>query len=147
MRKAPAMFKKLLVPVDLSDMPMMKASLDAAKSLATVWGSEVRLAYVMPFVPSSYLEYVPADFDTNEKDRSQAELTKLAEELDLAPGKVSTVVRKGGVYHEVLAEAEQTHCDLIIVSSHWPTLVTYLTGSHATNIVRHANCSVLVLRS
>ena len=27
-----------------------------------------------------------------------------------------------------------------------PTLATYLIGSHATNIVRHANCSVLVVR-
>lgn len=147
MRKAPAMFKKLLVPVDLSDMPMMKASLDAAKSLAAVWGSEVRLAYIMPFVPSSYLEYVPADFDRSEKERAQAELTALGEALSLAPGKVSTVIRQGGVYHEVLSEAGEAHCDLILVSSHWPTLVTYLTGSHATNIVRHANCSVLVLRT
>lgn len=141
------MFKKLLIPVDLSDMPMMKASLDAAKSLATVWGSEVRLAYIMPLVPSSYLEYVPADFDNSEKERSNVELSKLADDLALAPGKVSSVIRQGGVYHEVLTEAGEAQCDLIVVSSHWPTLVTYLTGSHATNIVRHANCSVLVLRT
>lgn len=146
-RKAPAMFKKLLVPVDLSDLPMMKASLDAAKSLAANWGAEIRLAYIMPYVPASYLEYVPADFDKTEKTRAAGELDKLAAELGLPAGKVTSVIRQGGVYHEVLAEASDCLADLIVVSSHWPTLVTYLTGSHATNIVRHANCSVLVLRT
>ena len=144
--KGPAMFKKLLVPVDLSDLPMMKASLDTAKTLAKTWDAEVRLVYVMPFVPASYLEYVPGDFESNERQRSKDELAVLAKDLGLAEGKVTTAIRQGGVYHEVLAEAGETLCDLIVVSSHWPTMVTYLTGSHATNIVRHASCSVLVLR-
>jgi nucleotide-binding universal stress UspA family protein len=141
------MFKKLLVPVDLSDLPMMKASLDAARALATGWNAELRLMHVMPYMPASYLEYVPADFDQNEKLRVAGELAVIGKELGLPPERVTTVVRQGGVYHEVLDEAAASLCDLIVVSSHWPTLVTYLTGSHATNIVRHASCSVLVLRS
>ena len=51
-----------------------------------------------------------------------------------------------GKLPEVLAEAEEAHADLIVCGSHWPTLVTYLIGSHATSIVRHASCSVLVVR-
>ncbi|MCA3660220.1 MAG: universal stress protein, partial [Methylobacterium sp.] len=57
------MFKKLLVPVDLGDEAMAKASLDAAKALAEPWGAEVRLLHVRPILPSAYLEYVPADFE------------------------------------------------------------------------------------
>ena len=140
------MFHKLLVPVDLSDLPMTKAALDAAKELSRAWNAEVRLLHVMPFVPATYLEYVPGDFEAVERKRADEDLQKIVAELGLPAGKVSTAVRQGGVYHEVLAEAGESLCDLIVVSSHWPTLVTYLTGSHATNIVRHANCSVLVLR-
>jgi hypothetical protein len=50
------------------------------------------------------------------------------------------------VYHEVLAEADAWGADLIIVGSHSPSMGTYLLGSNAQKIVRHANCSVLVVR-
>ncbi len=36
--------------------------------------------------------------------------------------------------------------DLIVVGSHRPNWSTYLIGSNAANIVRHAQCSVLVMR-
>ena len=55
-------------------------------------------------------------------------------------------VEAGGVFAEVLAEADACHADLIVTGSHWPTLATYLIGSHATSIARHAHCSVLVVR-
>jgi nucleotide-binding universal stress UspA family protein len=140
------MFTKLLVPLDLGDMKLSKAALDKAKGLAKDWGAEVRLVNVMPIVPSTYLEYVPADFEQGEKSRVTAEVRAIADGLGLPPGKASIAVRSGGVYHEVLAEAEECKADLIVCGSHWPTLATYLVGSHATNIVRHATCSVLVVR-
>ncbi|CAN1545265.1 UspA Universal stress protein UspA and related nucleotide-binding proteins [Rhabdaerophilaceae bacterium] len=140
------MFKKLLVPVEFGDEAMSASSFKAAKALAGPWGAEVRLVHVRPIVPSSYLEYVPADFDSRERASALKELEGMAAKLGSSAEKVSFAVRSGGVYHEVLAEAEESKADLIVVSSHWPTLVTYLTGSHATNIVRHAQCSVLVIR-
>ena len=36
--------------------------------------------------------------------------------------------------------------DLIVIGSHRPAMSTYLLGSNAKTIVRHAKCSVLVLR-
>ena len=36
--------------------------------------------------------------------------------------------------------------DLIVVGSHRPAMATYLLGSNASTIVRHAPCSVLVVR-
>lgn len=141
------MFSKLLVPVDLSDMALTKAALEKAKGLARGWGSELRLVYVMPIVPSTYLEYVPADFESGERERVEKELRDLATGLELPADKLSTAIRSGGVYHEVLAEAEACKADLIVCGSHWPTLATYLVGSHATNIVRHSHCSVLVVRT
>lgn len=141
------MFKSILVPVDLSDNALTKSALEAAKNLAALTGAKVRLVYVTAIVPSTYLEYVPADFESGEKARVEQELAQLSADIGLPEARVSHVVRQGGVYHEVLAEAESWKADVIVTSSHWPTLVTYLVGSHATNIVRHAHCSVLVIRS
>lgn len=140
------MFKKLLVPVDLNEAAITKSALEAAKQLAANWNADVRLLYVMPIVPASYLEYVAPEFETTEKERVETELRTMAESLGLPAGRVSTAVRHGGVYHEVVAEAGESHADLIVCGSHWPTLATYLVGSFATSIVRHASCSVLVIR-
>jgi len=37
--------------------------------------------------------------------------------------------------------------DLIVVSAHRPSMATYLLGSNAAKIVRHADCTTLVVRS
>ena len=140
------MFTKILVPLDLNDSKLAKAALDKAVALAKASNAELRLLYVMPVVPSTYLEYVPVNFEAGEKTRVEQELESLAASFDMPKEKVSTVIRNGGVYHEVLAEADACHADLIVTGSHWPTLATYLVGSFATTIVRHATCSVLVIR-
>jgi nucleotide-binding universal stress UspA family protein len=46
----------------------------------------------------------------------------------------------------VLAEAQFWGADLIIIGSHKPSIRTHLLGSNAEKIVRHANCSVMVVR-
>jgi nucleotide-binding universal stress UspA family protein len=56
------------------------------------------------------------------------------------------MVRLGSVYGEVLAEAEAIGADLVVVGSHRPSMATYLLGSNASTIVRHARSSVLVVR-
>ena len=56
------------------------------------------------------------------------------------------VVRSGTIYKEILSVAKARRCDLIIVGSHRPELRDYLMGPNAAKVVRHANCSVLVIR-
>ena len=53
----------------------------------------------------------------------------------------------GPVHHEVLEEAKEFGADLIVMSSHDPGLRTYFIGSNAAQVVRHAHCSVMVVRS
>ena len=55
-------------------------------------------------------------------------------------------MRIGGVYPEILAEAKDWGADLVVIGSHRPAMSTYLLGSNATTVVRHATCSVLVVR-
>ena len=71
----------------------------------------------------------------------------LAEAVQLPKERVTGEVRVGGIYHEILAEAAEWGADLIVVGSHRPVVSDYLLGSNAKTIVRHAVCSVLVVRS
>jgi len=42
--------------------------------------------------------------------------------------------------------AQEKGVDLIIIASHRPGLQDYFLGSTAAKVVRHAKCSVLVIR-
>ena len=138
------MFRKILVPVDLTDTELAKSSIETAVDLARASSGTVRLLNVLPETPTMLADYVPADFDEQMRRSTLDALTIVAKESG-APH-MTGAVRKGGVYHEVLEEAKEMHADLIIMSSHQPGLRTYVLGSNAAHVVRYAKCSVLVVR-
>jgi nucleotide-binding universal stress UspA family protein len=140
------MFRTILVPVDIDDVETSRPALDRALALAEWSGGTIRLIYVRSLVPVSYMEFVPPDFDKAQEENAARRLEALAKELQLPKERVSSTVTLGGVYHDVLQEAERIGADLIVVGSHRPTMATYLLGSNAASIVRHAKCSVLVVR-
>jgi nucleotide-binding universal stress UspA family protein len=141
------MFKKILVPVDLAELDFSKPALDAALSIARTDGATLRLLNVLQLLPAMMAEYLPADFDEIQQKNASEALAKLAGGLDLHPANISAAVRIGPVHHEVLEEAKEFGADLIVMSSHDPGLRTYFIGSNAAQVVRHAHCSVMVVRS
>ena len=60
--------------------------------------------------------------------------------------KIRHVVATGRIYEEILRLATQTDAGLIVVGAHKADLKDYLLGPNAARIVRHANCSVYVVR-
>jgi nucleotide-binding universal stress UspA family protein len=140
------MFRTILVPVDIDDVETSRPALDRAVALAEASGGTIRLIYVRSLVPVSFMEFVPPTFDTAQQGEAEKRLTALVQTLRLSKERVSSVVTVGGVYHDVLQEADKIGADLIVVGSHRPTMATYLLGSNAASIVRHAKCSVLVVR-
>ena len=140
------MFKRILVPVDLSDTDLAQSAIETAASLAKASGGQVRLLNVLPQTPSMLAEYVPPDFDARQRASAEEALVIIAKESGIDVGHIGVAVRQGGVYHEVLEEAKAIHADLIVMSSHRPGARTYFLGSNAGYVVRFANCSVLVVR-
>jgi len=140
------MFKHILVPVDLAETELAKAAVDTAIGMARASGGTVRIINVLPETPLMLAEYVPADFEAQQKAASEEALAIIAKECGLEAGRVTSTVRQGGIYHEVLEEAKAIDADLILMSSHRPAMRTYFLGSNAGHVVRFAKCSVLVLR-
>jgi universal stress protein G len=140
------MYKQILVPVDLSDTELAKPAIETAVTLAKSSGGSVRLVNVLPTTPVMLAEYVPPDFDMQQRKSSEEALAIVARECGLDPAHVSSAVRQGGIYHEVLEEAKTIDADLIVMSSHRPAMRTYFLGSNAGHVVRYAKCSVLVVR-
>jgi len=138
------MFKSILVPIDLADTDLAKPAIATAATLSQTWNGSVRLLNVQP--PAMLAEYVPADFDVLQRAASEEALAIVAKESGIDASRISTAVRQGGIYHEILEEAAAIKADLIVMTSHRPAMRTYFLGSNAGHVVRYAVCSVLVVR-
>lgn len=140
------MYKSILVPVDLAEADLAAPAIAAAEFFATASEGAIRLVYVRSLVPITYMEFVPADFDAGQQEEAEAKLAEIAAKVKLPPERVSAKVLVGSVHGEVLAEAEASGSDLIVVGSHEPGMLAYVIGSNASSMVRRAKCSVLVVR-
>ena len=140
------MYKKVLVPIDLADPEYVKPAIKTALMIADVADGSIRLLNVLPMTPVMLAEYVPADFDSQQRQTSEEALTIVARESGIDAPRISSVVRQGGIYHEILEEAAAMKADLIVMTSHRPAMRTYFLGSNAGHVVRYAKCSVLVVR-
>ena len=141
------MYKKILVAVEIGEDEVTQLALDAAVALAKVeHDAQLRLINVQPLVPVAFIDYIPPNFDEEMREATEKDLAVLRGKIAYPADRVSSIVRFGAVYPEVLAEADEWGADLIVVGSHRPTMATYLLGSNAKTIVRHAKCSVLIVR-
>jgi nucleotide-binding universal stress UspA family protein len=139
-------YKNILVPVDLAEPSIAKPAIEAACAMARQSSGSVRLVNVLPMTPVMLAEYVPPDFDVQQRAAAVDALAAITRECGLDNGRASGVVRQGGIYHEVLEEAAAIKADLIVMTSHRPAMRTYFLGSNAGHVVRYAKCSVLVVR-
>lgn len=142
-------YKMILVPIDIEEPKLTEDALNHAAYLAKMSQAKIRLMNVRPSIPTYYMGEHPQQLIKIQDDATnkvQKELEALASTLDVSADQVSVVVTWGSIYDEILKEAEVCGADLIVVGSRRPTMSTYLIGSNAARVVRHAKTSVLVVR-
>ncbi len=140
------MFNKILVPVDLAETELTQRALEIATELGRASNADLRIVNVQVPLPSFYLDSLPPEAGEALRAQSEEPMANIARGADFPTERLSTTFRFGTAYREVLAEADEWGADLITVGSHRPRIATHLLGSNANNIVRHAKCSVLVVR-
>jgi|SRR5208282_4718507 len=140
------MYRRVLVPIDLADVALTKPAIASAMMMAKESNGSIRLINVLPMTPVMLAEYVPPDFEAQQRASAEEAIAIVAKETGLGPEKISTVVRQGSIDREILEEAKAIKADLIVMSSHRTGLRTYFLGSNAGHVVRYATCSVLVVR-
>ena len=143
------MYKSILVPIDLGNTELAKPAIATALMMAKQSEGTIRLVNVLPLTPAMLAEYVPSDFEAQQRKASEEALALIAAEVPIEPSRVSAAVRQGAIYQEILEEANAIKADLIVMTSHRPqrpAVRTYFLGSNAGHVVRYAKCSVLVVR-
>lgn len=141
------LFHDILLPLDVADPVNADRAIEAARTIAGASGGNVHLLHVRYFMPTTYREFLPPNFDATEQKECEAALESWAEQLGLPEDRVTRTLRRGSVAPEALEEAEKRNADLIIIGSHMPSFTSKLMGSNATAMVRDAKTSVLIIRS
>ncbi len=135
------MYRHILVPIAFDeDHPPDRATALAQRLVAP--GGRISLLHVMAEVPPFAISYMPEGYGDNLRRAVQAELEALAAPL---PGG-RAYVEAGEPGRVILAWAEDNEADCIVIASHRPGLGDYLLGSTTARVVRHAACSVHVIR-
>ena len=136
------MFNNILVPIDMGHVVEGKSIIDAAIEHAAS-GAKITLLNVVEEIPNWAAINLPADIIDKSIQASKDELKAIA---NASGRKMDVEVRTGHSYNTILDVAEDKGADLIIIASHRPGLQDYFLGSTAAKVVRHATCSVLVIR-
>jgi nucleotide-binding universal stress UspA family protein len=141
------MFRNVLVPVDLSDKHSWRKALPTAIGLCEAFGAKLNLITVVPeFGLPLVGQFFPEGYE--EKLRQQAARQLKAFVAEQVPDAIPTrrIIAEGKIYQEILSAATTIEADLIVMGSHHPDLSDYLLGPNAARVMRHAACSVLVVR-
>lgn len=140
------MFKKILVPIDISQSDSGEASLVAAVDMAGKTGADLVLLNVIADIPNLVANRLPTDYLEEMQESAAKMLDDLSSKHKLKSGSYEIRTAHGQTYDEIIGAAENVGADLIVIASHRPDISDYLLGSTADKVVRHAKCSVLVMR-
>jgi len=141
------MFKDILLPIDLPNAATQARALECAVVQAKAYGARLHVMTVVPDFGSSLVgSFFPDDAEQKAIDEANKRLHAYVKASIPAGIEVQHIVAHGGVYNEILRVARDVGADLIVMASHRPELQDYLLGPNAASVVRHAACSVLVVR-
>ena len=139
----------VLCAVDVSNPHRDDNVLRAAARLAALDAAQLD---VITVVPDYGMSVVGSFFDAQHHDKAVEESRQRMHDLVTevlgkeANENVRHVVVTGNTYDEILRVAEADGAALIVIGAHQPDLRDYLLGPNAARVVRHAKCSVLVVR-
>ncbi|WP_169568037.1 universal stress protein [Sneathiella limimaris] len=141
------MFKHILLAIDLehpeSWVKMVPEAVNYAKNAeATLHVMTVTPDFGMSLVGS----FFPKDHEAKMMQEVNDKLHQFVKDNIPSDIKVQHIVGHGNAYEEILRMQKKLKCDLIIIGAHRPKMQDYLLGPNAARVVRHANCSVLVVR-
>ena len=141
------MFKNILLPIDLGEEPQSGSAVAVATELCGKFGARLNILAVVPgFGMSIVSQYFPEDFEDKAKSAAAQQVADFIKDSISSSIETTAVVATGTIYEEILQVAQDSGCDLIVMSAHRPDLSDYLLGPNASRVVRHGRCSVLVVR-
>ncbi|NSX55699.1 universal stress protein [Parasulfitobacter algicola] len=149
------MTEHLLIPIDLSYPSSWKKALPHAFAMAKATDAQLTVMTVIPEIMGG-LDWRYSirgetggseDFNVEEiLQQARAKLEEIGREHAPAGMTFEVIARYGTVYDEILNLAEELPASQIVMAAHRKSMADYMIGSTTARVVRHATCSVQVVR-
>lgn len=141
------MYSDILLAIDLGQPETQAKAVEAAVKMCETFSSRLHVITVVPDYGMSIVgSYFSKDHEAQALKKAGDALHAYVAEHIPSAIPVQHIVGHGAIYREILAHAGKAGCDLIVMASHHPDLEDYLIGPNAEKVMRHADCSVLVVR-
>ena len=138
--------KRILMPVDLGYPEVVKREVAMALKLIAE-GGVIDMLYVDDAgTHRSIVPTVSGQVFSAQHQSACERVQTMLEQWVPPKHRGKSIVRNGVVFDEVVLQAKQSDVDAIVMASAKPKLRSYLLGSNAAKVVRHAPCSVFVVR-
>lgn len=135
------MYNKILIPIVFDSEPNTEASFRIAQKLADA-SAELIVMHVIDHIPSYAAAQIPQDLlEKSQKETEQA----LERAASAVPGAKPLLIH-GHPGQAIVSYAERNAIECIVLASHRPGIQNFFIGSTAERVVRHAPCSVHVIR-
>ncbi|MZR12610.1 universal stress protein [Maritimibacter sp. DP07] len=135
------MYKNILVPIAFDEARDSKTALEIAHAISEE-GAKITALHVVEEIPSYVAQYLPEGQMAKNLHEIEDSLTdKIKDEIG-----VDVKVVEGHAAQSIVDYAASNGIDCIVVASHRPGVQDYFLGSTAARVVRHASCSVHVVR-
>ncbi|NNE52777.1 MAG: universal stress protein [Sulfitobacter sp.] len=137
------MFKRIMMPVDLTHLETQTRALDCARDLAKTYGATVTYVGVTSPTPSS-AAHSPEEFAEKLRAfaREQGKKNGIKTEFHSMIAHDPTTELDDAL----LKAVSETLADVVVMASHDPGLVDYIWPSNGGKIAAHAHTSVFLVR-
>lgn len=135
------MYSNILVPISFDQDRDAAGAIHIAQALEAEGGA-ITLIHVMERIPAYAISYTSQEYIAESRRAIEAELSEMAASIPGGKG----VVIEGHSGRSILDYAEAQGIDCIVIASHRPGMQNLILGSTATQVVRHADCAVHVIR-
>jgi len=135
------MYQNVLVPVAFDTGRDTKRSIEIAESIADP-GATITALHVVEEVPSYVAQYLPE----GQMEANLHEIEEILAKSLAGHDRIKVEVIEGHAGHSIVDYAAENKVDCIVIASHRPGFQDYFLGSTAARVVRHAPCSVHVVR-
>lgn len=142
------MFKHILLPVDLNEEHSWEKALPVAVENCMAFDATLHLVTVVPDLGTNaaVAQFFPDDYEEKMLAQMRDELHAFSKTHVPEGVRVQHIISHGTIYKEILDAAKKVQADIIIMAAARPDLEDYLLGPNAARVVRHAQCSVTVVR-
>lgn len=137
------MYSRILTAVDPDRPDSWARSIPVSVALARCFGARLTLCAVVPDAEAEVAaQWSPAGY----REMIEVARAKLMTLAAAQAGAMDIEIGTGSIWSGIVDTGRRIGADLIVLSSHKPEVKDYLLGANASRVVRHAACSVMVVR-